>query len=377
MLRNTNKSPYVKEYTYLQSDESQANGQRVIGGRKPDPRDHGFSYMDSDKTSPMQQSGQGESATSPSRPQQATGLAFTYKLDSSPAMPIGGIRTPSNTGQRSSAAITPLSSSPKKGSTYGSTIKPKEFYTTSPKSVTYPVKSSPALVTLEERSTPKARTPSAMSGAGSTGDYSQHIGGRGSRLSKDSKLEHSSSESISSGSSLDEYEKENVGSIKPSSLKTVTSVGVSSGFTSKPATSTRPYTSSNLSKPAQSSLITPAFGKSPSLSSSTAPATKSPPPPVLPKPTSLFDQPSSAGALKSSSSFQQNQRSTMYGKDGYGQPTITHASRKLMVTNADGSTIETEEILEPETMTSHSTTTKTKPVVVGVVPSNYSRSDSV
>lgn len=367
MLRNTGKSPYVKEYTYLQSDESHANGQRQA--RKPDPRDHGFSYMDSDKASPVQQ---GEGATtSPSKAQQATGLAFAYKLDNQPYTPYGTTRTP--TSQKSPAAITPLSSSPKKGSIYGSTTttKPKEFYTTSPKSVTYPVKSSPAMVTLEDRSTTsKARTPSAMSGAGSTGaEYSQHIGGRGSRLSKDSKLEHSSSESISSGSSLDQYEKENVGSIKASSSKTAPSA-----TTSKPVSSPRTYTG----KPAESTLIKPAFGKSPLLSSSSA---KSPPPPVLPKPTSLFDSPSSSGggaALKSSSSFQQNQRATMYGKDGgYGQPTITHASRKLMVTNADGSTIETEEILEPETMTSHSTTTKTKPVVVGVVPSSYSRSDSV
>ncbi|OTF69916.1 hypothetical protein BLA29_014171, partial [Euroglyphus maynei] len=80
------------------------------------------------------------------------------------------------------------------------------------------------------------------------------------------------------------------------------------------------------------------------------------PPPTKPKPASIFDYKSSNNRQPPHSQQEQ----------GFNGPKITHASRKRVVTSSDGSTYETEEILEPSTMTSMTTT---KPKVVGVVPS--------
>lgn len=216
----------------------------------------------------------------------------------------------------------------------------------SPKTTSFPSKSSTAERQSSRQSKPVSSTP----------DFSS---GRISRQSKDSKLEGSSSESsISSGASLDEYEKESyTGSSRPAG--DASTVGRAGSRTSKKAA---PTSGRQMTSPA---------------SSSKSGSVKSPPPPTKPKPTSLFEyQPQSSGK---SSSFQQTQQASTY-QDGYSAPKITHASRKRVVTNADGSTIETEEILEPTTMTSHSMA-KSKPVVVGVVPSTpastYSRPDSV
>lgn len=187
--------------------------------------------------------------------------------------------------------------------------------------------------------------------------------GRASRQSKDSKLLEtvSDDESISSGhsSEMDEYEREMAGSTG------VSSANISSGGLGRASMRSRP-----------GSKTSGAYINSSQSSPKTA---KSPPPPVKPKPTSLF----SSDYLTSSSLNRSGRTNASPG--GYGAPNITHASRKLMVTNADGSTIETEEVLDPKTSYMNSrnpqaggagkspssfASTTTKPVVVGVVPSS-------
>lgn len=54
-------------------------------------------------------------------------------------------------------------------------------------------------------------------------------------------------------------------------------------------------------------------------------------------------------------------------------PKITHASRKRVVTNADGTVEEMEEVLEPDIIGSISTS---KPVIIGVVPSAATKTRS-
>lgn len=54
-------------------------------------------------------------------------------------------------------------------------------------------------------------------------------------------------------------------------------------------------------------------------------------------------------------------------------PKITHASRKRVVTNADGTVEEMEEVLEPDSI---GPMTATKPVIIGVVPSAATKTRS-
>lgn len=335
-LRSSTKSPFVKEYTYLQSDESQPDIQQQ---RRVDPREHGFSYMDSvERTgSPLRSPTYARSPTSPSsRP--VTGLAFTYKPDSPATL---------KDSQHLQSRISPSAKKPL-------AAKGQEHMSASSRTSHYPVKSSPTMVTIDEK---KSKSKSLRPSSSTTPDT---LSGRMSRQSKDSKLDVSGSDSsISSGhsSSLDEYEKESyVDSIKTSQTQGYKSATYSSPSKKVPSS--------------RQSAISPISGKTSSSSS-----VKSPPPPIKPKPTSLFEyQPQIKSAFQShpASSYQ----------DGYSAPKITHASRKRVVTNSDGSTVETEEVLEPSSMTSMATTTKSKPVVVGVVPSTqssttYSRPDSV
>lgn len=278
-------------------------------------------------------------ATSPST-KPVTGFAFTYKPDSQ-----GDIqKSPSRT-------TTPLSPLGRKQPPSAASRDLQQQQIT-PKTTSFPSKSAAVAVTLDEKKSKQFKTSKPRSGV----DITSPPSGRTSRQSKDSKLEESDNESsISSGSSsLDEYEKESyVGSIKPKPVTTTAAVGA----TRKPFSST--------ASPAP-------YGQTKSLTKPPVGAKSPPPPPVKPKPTSLFD-------------YHHPQKGTPYSsayQDGLGGPKITHASRKRVITNADGSTYETEEILEPSSLTSHSTATKTKPVVVGVVPSTqssttYSRPESV
>lgn len=334
-LRNSKKSPFVKEYTYMASEGTENIDQQ----RRVNPRDVGFSYMDSERPgSPLRSpnSARSPQATSPTSTRPVTGFAFTYKPDS-PASLKDSQRSPSKTSPRSPTGRRPPLSATTK----------TEYATTTPKVSSHSVKSPSSMVSSDERKSKSRSTASKPR----TPDLLGSSSGRISRQSRDSKLEGSSSESSikSSSSSLDEYEKESyVGSIKA---------------TKSPSTK-----SAAMKSPSNRPLISPKPSQS-----------KSPPPPTKPKPSSLFEyQPPSK-----TSSLHQSQQVTNYNPDGFsGGPKITHASRKRVVTNADGSTIETEEILEPSSMTSHSTTTKTKPVVVGVVPSTqpgttYTRPDSV
>ncbi len=354
--------------------------------RRGDPRDHGFSYMDDHRTgSPLRSPGMtttttassARSPTSPTSPsaRPMTGFAFTYKPDGGAA----GQTPPKGAGSRASTlspgSTTTASKSPASAINRGGGREtmiggggvgagsPMGKTTTTTSQYQHSKSSSLDKTTTTSRG-------GAGAGAGNrpmTTSASDHYGlssssGRISRQSKDSKLEGSSSESLESsgGSSLDEYEKE--------------SYGLGGGGSSKPprTASSKPKTTTTTSGYRQPIITSPAV----STKSST---TKSPPPPTKPKPasTSIFEYqhaPRSGGSTyqqMSAASTYHDPHGTSTGAGGYlGGPKITHASRKRVVTNADGSTIEMEEILEPATMTSHATTTKTsKPVVVGVLPS--------
>ena len=402
MLRNSTKSPFVKEYTYLHSEESQPEGgaggvggqqqqQQQPSTRRGDPRDHGFSYMDDHRTgSPLRSPGMttttttassARSPTSPTSPsaRPMTGFAFTYKPDGGGA---AGQTPPKGAGSRAST-LSP-------GSTTTSTKSPASAINRGGRETMIggggvgagsPMGKTTTTTTSQYQhskssSLDKTTTTSRGGGAGAgsrpmTTSASDHYGlssssGRISRQSKDSKLEGSSSESLESsgGSSLDEYEKE--------------SYGLGGGGSSKP-----PRTASSKPKTTTTTTTTTSGYRQPIITSpavsTKSSTTKSPPPPTKPKPasTSIFEYqhaPRSGGSTyqqMSAASTYHDPHGTSTGAGGYlGGPKITHASRKRVVTNADGSTIEMEEILEPATMTSHATTTKTsKPVVVGVLPS--------
>ncbi|KAH7641834.1 erythrocyte membrane protein band 4.1 like coracle isoform X2 [Dermatophagoides farinae] len=341
-FRKSHKSPYVREYTY--NDDSPQDGQQTSRPRMIDPREHGFSYMDAigdqrgtTTTSPtaIRSPNTARSPTTPTTSGQqlrpVTGLAFTYSPETSglPEQP------PYSRSSTTSRSKTPAATS---------TISPTSAATTKPlmtKAAAAPHQSPihQQKSSSMDRKQQQSKTKSTMSTPDTFGS------GRFSRQSKDSKLEELSSESSisSSSSSLDQYEKESYA--EPTNTAGVSTKFPPSGMKTKPALSPKPQNIDRSSvpiSPGQRSLKSP------------------PPPPTKPKPASIFDYQSSNNRP---SSFHQPHPQQEHG---YSGPKITHASRKRVVTNSDGSTYETEEILEPSSMTSMTTT---KPKVVGVVPS--------
>ena len=176
-LRSSVKSPFVKEYTYLHSEESQPE----IQTRRPDPRDHGFSYMDGDRTgSPIRSPGSVRSPTTPTSPSSRpmTGYAFSYNPESPASL---------KEMQKSPNRASTLSPSSTKSPPSTSAIKSRE---PTSKTSSYPTKSSTIEKSYSKPIKPVSTTP----------DFG-FSSGRLSRQSKDSKLDGSSSESISSGRS--------------------------------------------------------------------------------------------------------------------------------------------------------------------------------
>lgn len=283
------------------------------------PRDHGFSYADEVTTS----SPTAHPRSTPAR----TPVQQSAKSPTSPGTkPMTGFAF---TYKPDSPAVSP-STKQTKVSTASSR---EQFFSSTAGSPRPPTQAS---------STPRSTSTRPVV-------TSPDMSGRSSRQSKDSKLDPSSDSESSSSGSLDQYEKEDV----------------SKSRTPKP--SLRSSLSNQQQSPSASKF-------------------KSPPPQTKPKPssTSIFDYPSSrTNEMSSSELSTYKHSSSVNNRESAIGPKITMASRKRVVTNADGSTVETEEVLEPSSMTSHSTTTKSKPVVVGTIPStqpstvNYSRPESV
>nr|XP_027198882.1 protein 4.1 homolog isoform X2 [Dermatophagoides pteronyssinus] len=339
-FRKSHKSPYVREYTY--NDDSPQDGQQS-SRRMIDPREHGFSYMDATNdqrttaTSPtaIRSPNAARSPTTPtvsgqqSRP--LTGLAFTY--------------SPETTGLPEQSPYSRSSATPKAKTMHTtSPISPSSAAITKP-SMTKMNKSAPHQSPIHPKSSSMDRKQQQSKTKSTISTPDTFGSGRFSRQSKDSKLEELSSESSisSSSSSLDQYEKESY--VEPTTTTGASAKLPPSGIKTKPALSPKPQ---NVDRSTgQRSLKSP------------------PPPPTKPKPTSIFDSLSN-NRLSSSSSSQQPYSQQ---EQGYNGPKITHASRKRVVTNSDGSTYETEEVLDPSSLTSMTTT---KPKVVGVVPSTTS-----
>ncbi|CAM6031462.1 unnamed protein product [Sphagnum compactum] len=296
------------------------DGDDVEARRPYSPREHGFTYME-------KQSGTGgdispiskEELPSPSG-KRLTALAFTYK----PPEKERVTDKSQHIDSRKSPPQTKVLSSPVKEVPFHSNsniertkLQSKEkampigqTIIAAPKQSKLPVKASPTIVKLEtsdSKRKSKDKTSSQKSKSQTSPksvEASEAATGRTSRQSKDSKLESSSSSvSISSGSSMDEYEKETV---------------------KEDPTITR-------------------------------------------TPIKSIDKSHQRGSKTDKSNISDKSRIISSQTSG---PKITHASRKRVVTNADGTVEEMEEILEPGIIGSISTS---KPVIIGVVPSAGSK----
>lgn len=281
-------SAFVKEYTYIQdTDENRKNFS---------PKDYGFTYTEKGKAAA--QSAHKDDLPSPTG-KRLTGYAFTYKPPetdkTSPTSPTSQTEV-KKTEQKGKPV------SPGSGTKHVTYSPGKEtFIVSSPVHSKLPTKSSPIPVKIKDDKSKKSSVDQKSSYYTSPKEATKQ--------SKDSKLEtSSSSSSLSSGSSMDEYERETV--VRDPSIV------LSPGKTS----SGKPYKTTKTGKEQSIERARP------------------------------FAQPSG--------------------------PKITHVSRKRVVTNADGTVEEMEEIIEPK----HGETI-TKPVIIGVVPSTgikpHSTKDSV
>ncbi|CAG2110396.1 unnamed protein product [Medioppia subpectinata] len=274
---------FVKEYTYTEDDTDL---------RRPySPREYGFTYS-TDRKSGADISPIGKDELPSPTGKRLTGLAFTYKppekekpsdrpavSEWSKSPPQTKVKT--EVPSKESTAIDRTKAQTRDKQVIGQTVAPKQSK--------LPVKASPTLVVLESETSDKRKSKD-KSGIPLKSQQQRTVSqtspksvetGRTSRQSKDSKLDSSSSEgSVSSGSSMDVYEKETVKhdpTITATPVKTVTKADKSGADKSR-------IVSSQLSG-----------------------------------------------------------------------PKITHASRKRVVTNADGTVEEMEEVLEPDMIGSLST----------------------
>ncbi|XP_054154106.1 band 4.1-like protein 1 isoform X2 [Oppia nitens] len=283
-------SAFVKEYTYV-TDEDGDN-------RRPySPRDHGFSYSTDRKSADMSPIARGEDLPSPTS-KRMTGLAFTYRP---PDKDVVDQRSPTSETTKSPPQTKVRQEVPSRDATAVERTKMQmrdkglpigqTMVTTAPKQSKLPTKLSPTLVVLEDddkqrKSKDRSGIPTKTKSPKTTPTSPKTMTetGRTSRQSKDSKLESSSSEgSVTSGSSMDEYDKETI-----KHDPTITATPVKTAIKS---------------------------------------AIKSPDRMIVSSPEK--------GRLVSTQ---------MSG------PKITHASRKRVVTNADGTVEEMEEVLEPDAL---------------------------
>lgn len=306
-------SAFVKEYSYT-IDEGQEE-------RRPySPRDHGFTYT-----------GSREGGISPISPQEdlpsptskrLTALAFTYKPPESEKTKSPTSPTKSKRETKPPQQVKSIKTTAKEtliDDVYDERAtqeKTKTFATAKQSKV--PGKETPILVKTDVKVREAQRSKLPISTSPKTPSET----GRTSRQSKDSKLESSSSSSVSSsGSSMvDEYERE--------SLKQDIS----------------------LTRPAETSPKSYEPFKRQIASEKRIRETK---------------ETKKEKHEKTHSITTRKPRETQLTQ--LSEPKITHVSRKRVVTNADGSVEEVEEILDPSQ--ARITKPASKPVVVGVVPS--------
>lgn len=392
-------SAFAKEYTYSVDDRT--------GRRAYSPSSYGFNYTgamerDAGKISPITPSDDPSSPTS----RKATAVAFTYKPPgaeikspadrrTSPLSPMSAAGTASPTlsksgilsarmesptlsktailaGSRTDSpsmrstkytesslsessskvkkvtvekaqkpttlAVTPVTKpviEPKKISPRGA------FFQTQVKTPSPVTPTRPSPDTLRQKSAP-APLPKVELGSG--------------RASRQSNLDESEDSSVSSDESsmVDEYEKE--ASIVETPAITATSRAPAPPRTTMPSPAARSPTTKLTTQPS----LTPKQSPSPpSLPKQSPPALPKQSPPHI-SPTKSPHTPTRAeffGYKRPSPETDPRQKSA---------PRYTHMSRKRVVTNADGSVEEMEEVMEPSSLSAISAS---KPVVVGVVPS--------
>jgi hypothetical protein len=313
-------SAFVKEYTYISEDDVEA--------RRPySPREHGFTYME------KQTGGTGGDISPISKDElpsptgkRLTALAFTYKPPESDK-----VKDKSQRFQTDSSKSPPQSkilSSPVKEVPIHSNIERTKLQTkektipfgqtiiAAPKQSKLPVKASPTPVTLDSndskrKSKEKTKTPqkSSLKGKSQT---------------------------------------------SPKSIEAAEAV---TGRTSRQSKDSKLESSSSASSVSSGSSMD-----------------------EYEKETVKQDPTITATPVKSYDKFSQKTRteksdisdkSRIVSSQSSG-PKITHASRKRVVTNADGTVEEMEEILEPGIIGSLTS----KPVIVGVVPSSGSKTRS-
>ena len=346
-------SSYTKEYTYSPDNRDSR--------RAYSPKSMGFSYASSRSPSlasprtPTDTTNRTFDATQrkspdPTSPQRLTGVAFTYKPPTSEEMRTSSsISSAYETGKSGSAEKTTFSSSssfparPHTLSKIDEMARARREFLTQPYSPATIDRSTPIRSSLFDppASSPKP-SPIIASKIQPSPSTKSRESGRASRQSRESALDSSDDETVSSDSDsmVDEYEKDE------SRHETIGQTRAS------PATQVKtPITPTSAARSAFFDRPTPA----------PKPVLKSVSPVSMNRPW-VNRRTESTDWRKSSEELKQQ-----------SLPRFTHLSRKRVVTNADGSVVETEEVLEPSALSS--LTGPSKPVVVGVVPSATPKPD--
>lgn len=357
-MRSSTGSSLTKEYSYSPDIREQ---------RKTfTPKSHGFTYRgsspDSSPKTPESPTKPLESALrQPTSPKRATGVAFTYKPPSSQELKTSTSFDSSQTRSPIQVPkVSPVVSFPSRSQTLSKIdeiAEARKAFLTQPYSpsasdrgssrLSYDSKatSSPKLVSVTSKTLP---SPSQKS-------KTTPLSGRASRQSRESNLDSSSASSVSSDSEsmVDEYEKDDA---RHQSLDQT--------FPSK-ISPTAPTTFTPFSRP----TYTPYQSKQAARSSffgTEKPAVTAPKPKVTATSPTSTTRPWVGYKTDRSDLIKKSPE-----EESQSLPRFHHLSRKRVVTNADGSIEETEEVMEPSKI-SPIKAAPSKPVVVGVVPSNIS-----
>lgn len=341
-------SNFTKEYTYSPDNRDSR--------RAYSPKSLGFSYASSRSPSlasprtPTDVTNRTFERKSPetTSPQRLTGVAFTYKPPTSEEMrTTSSTSSAYETGKSVSAEKTTFSSSasfpsrPHTLSKMDEMAKARREFLSQPYSPATIERSTPIRSSLFDppSSSPKTAFVPKVQPSPSTKSRGS---GTASRQSRESALDSSDDSTVSSDSDsmVDEYEKDE------SRHETLAQKKVTPASPIRtPITPTATARSAFFEKP------TPA--PKPVLTSTS---------PVSMNRPWVSRRPGSSDWRKSNEELKQQ-----------SLPRFTHLSRKRVVTNADGSTEETEEVIEPSVLSS--LTGPSKPVVVGVVPSATPKSE--
>jgi hypothetical protein len=315
-------SAFVKEYTYISEDDVEA--------RRPySPREHGFTYME------KQAGGTGGDISPISKDElpsptgkRLTALAFTYKPPESDKLKDKSQRFQTDSSKsppQSKVLSSPVREVPihsnierTKLQTKEKTVPVGQTIIAAPKQSKLPVKASPTPVTID---------------------------------SNDSKDKRKSKEKIKTP------QKSSLKGKYQTSPKSIEAAEAATGRTSRQSKDSKLESSSSASSLSSGSSMD-----------------------EYEKETVKQDPTITSTPVKSYDKFSQRMRTeksdisdkTKIVSSQPSGPKITHASRKRVVTNADGTVEEMEEILEPGIIGSLTS----KPVIIGVVPSSGSKTRS-